>query len=371
MRILYHIMENKYIVKRKEGKMEFTKKEKNYIKSKPYCLNVLRGPADWYRDLSLNRIAYLKNNYCLNERENIVYLAEKKNLKEIQNKFLEIDQSTDYLSLFSFLHVAVTFCAIEDIENMSILKNYSHIFIEGGNTFNTYKEEILNFWDKDYKPCLSVLAENGERIKKAGISIKFKNVRYAWPKKADTKNTKEIIDEKSCENNLDIEFESFKYVDLRHGSTISYKREISKVEEVILGEDKEYADKNSLIEVPLYSNIAAGEPIEISPVAEDHFYIPDYMLRGVKDCFFLEVRGDSMKNADINHGDYVLIRQQHSANNGDIVAVDLDGEATLKRLKLNSKEAYLMPENPKYSPINLRENPGTVLGLAVAVVKKI
>ena len=42
--------------------MEFTKKEKNYIKSKPYCLNVLRGPCEWYRDLSLNRIAYLKNN---------------------------------------------------------------------------------------------------------------------------------------------------------------------------------------------------------------------------------------------------------------------------------------------------------------------
>lgn len=351
--------------------MEFTKKEKNYIKSKPYCLNVLRGPADWYRDLSLNRIAYLKNNYCLNERENIVYLAEKKNLEEVQNKFLKIDQSRDYLSLFSFLQVTVSFCPIEELNRMSMLKNYSHIFIEGVNTFNTYKDEILNFLDKDCKPCLSVLAENGERIKKAGISIKFKNVRYAAPKKVTENNTKKILDEKLCENKGDTEFENFKYVDLRHGSTVSYKREISKVEEVIIGEDREYVDKKSLIEVPLYSNIAAGEPIEISPVAEDHFYIPDYMLRGIKNCFFLQVRGDSMKNADINNGDYVLIRKQHSANNGDIVAVDLDGEATLKRLKLNSKEAYLMPENPKYSPINLRENPGTVLGLAVAVVKKI
>ena len=351
--------------------MEFTKKEKNYIKSKPYCLNVLRGPCEWYRDLSLNRIAYLKNNYCLNEKQNIIYLAEKENLDEIQTKFLQIDQSRDYLSLFSFLNVGVAFYPLEELNNMTSLENYSHIFIEGVKAFNCYRDEILEFLNHDCKPCLSILAENRDRIKKSGISIKFKNVRYAIPKKDNMNNTKECVNERNCESNIDTEFECFKYVDLRHGNAISYKREISKLEEIIIGENKEYVDKKNLIEVPLYSNIAAGEPIEINPVAEDHFYIPDYMLRGVKNCFFLQVRGDSMKNADINNGDYVLIRQQNSANNGDIVAVDLDGEATLKRLKLNSKEAYLMPENPKYNPINLRENMGTILGLAVAIVKKI
>lgn len=351
--------------------MEFTKKEKKYIKSKPYCLNVLRGPCDWYRDLSLNRIAYLKNNYCLNEKQNIVYLAEKENLQEIQSKFLQIDQSRDYLSLFSFLHVGVEFYPLEELNNMSSLKNYSHIFIEGAKSFNCYRDEILEILNNNCKPCLSILAEHGDRIKKSGISIKFKNVRCDTAKKAKNDDEKECAKEINFEISRDIEFENFKYVDLRHGNTISYKREISKLEEIIIGEDQEYTDKKSLIEVPLYSNIAAGEPIEISPVAEDHFYIPDYMLRGVKKCFFLQVRGDSMKNANINHGDYVLIKQQNSANNGNIVAVDLDGEATLKRLRLNSKEAYLMPENPKYNPINLRENPGTILGLAVAIVKKI
>lgn len=351
--------------------MEFIKKEKNYIKSKPYCLNILRGPSEWYRDLSLNRIAYLKNNYCLSEKENIIYLAKKENLKEIRNKFLKIEQNKDYLSLFSFLQIGVFFCPIEELNDISLLENCSHIFIEGVKTFNCYREEILDILKCECAPCLSILAEGGERVKKSGISIKFKNIRYVLPKKLKYDNVKENLEEKQEDENINTEFENFKYVDLRHGNTISYKREMSKVEEVVVGEDGEYVDKESLIEVPLYSNIAAGEPIEISPVKEDHFYIPDYMLRGVKNCFLLQVRGDSMKDADINHGDCVLIRQQNSANNGDIVAVDLDGEATLKRLKLNKKEAYLMPENSKYNPINLKENPGTILGLAIAVVKRI
>jgi repressor LexA len=85
--------------------------------------------------------------------------------------------------------------------------------------------------------------------------------------------------------------------------------------------------------------------------------------------FLLRVVGDSMIEAAITDGDWVVVRQQPTAENGDIVAAMIDGEATVKSLRRKDGHVLLMPHNPAYNPI-----PGddaTVLGRVVAVIRKI
>ncbi|NLH69648.1 MAG: repressor LexA, partial [Brooklawnia sp.] len=85
--------------------------------------------------------------------------------------------------------------------------------------------------------------------------------------------------------------------------------------------------------------------------------------------FSLEVRGDSMVEAAICDGDYVVVRQQPTANNGEIVAALLDGEATVKTLRRASDRVWLLPHNPAYQPIDATD--ATILGKVVAVLRRL
>ena len=89
----------------------------------------------------------------------------------------------------------------------------------------------------------------------------------------------------------------------------------------------------------------------------------------MKDCFILKVKGDSMIGAAIEDGDFVVIRKQGAANNKDIIAVDLEGRATLKRLSIDKNDIILIPENDKYSPISLKNREALVLGVVIGVIK--
>ncbi len=83
----------------------------------------------------------------------------------------------------------------------------------------------------------------------------------------------------------------------------------------------------------------------------------------------LEVRGDSMIDAAICDGDYVVVRQQPDANNGDIVAAMIDGEATVKTFKRTSDQVWLLPHNEAYAPID--GNEATILGKVTAVLRRV
>ena len=117
--------------------------------------------------------------------------------------------------------------------------------------------------------------------------------------------------------------------------------------------------------IPLLGAIACGAPI----MAEEH--IEDYvdMPAHIKSDFALTCKGDSMINARIFDGDIVYIRQQETVDNGEIAAVLIDGEATLKRVRLFDDHISLEPENPQYRPIVLwgdDMNTVRILGKAVA-----
>ena len=121
-------------------------------------------------------------------------------------------------------------------------------------------------------------------------------------------------------------------------------------------------------DVPLVGRIAAGVPITAEQHIDDVMRLPQ-RLTGSGKLFMLEVHGDSMIDAAICDGDYVVIREQPSAVNGDIVAALLDDEATIKTFRKRSSHIWLIPHNPAYSPID-----GThaqIMGKVVSVLRRL
>ena len=117
--------------------------------------------------------------------------------------------------------------------------------------------------------------------------------------------------------------------------------------------------------IPLVGTIACGEPILAEENIEDYISVPKHLAGD----FALTCKGDSMINARIFSGDIVYIRQQDTVENGEIAAVLIDGEATLKRVRLFNDHISLEPENPQYRPIVLwgeEMNSVRILGKAVA-----
>jgi repressor LexA len=120
--------------------------------------------------------------------------------------------------------------------------------------------------------------------------------------------------------------------------------------------------------VPVVGRIAAGGPVLAEQAVEDVFPLPQELV-GTGTLFLLKVVGDSMIEAAITDGDWVVVRQQPTAENGDIVAAMIDGEATVKTWKRRDGKAWLLPHNPAYAPI-----PGddaVVLGRVVTVLRKV
>jgi len=121
--------------------------------------------------------------------------------------------------------------------------------------------------------------------------------------------------------------------------------------------------------VPMVGRIAAGGPILAEQYIEDIFPLPKQIV-GEGTLFLLKVVGDSMINAAIADGDWVVVRQQEEAENGEIVAAMIDDEATVKTFKRSGDgNVWLMPHNPAYTPI--AGNNATILGKVVAVLRRV
>jgi repressor LexA len=120
--------------------------------------------------------------------------------------------------------------------------------------------------------------------------------------------------------------------------------------------------------VPLIGRIAAGGPILAEQHVEDVFPLPRQLV-GEGTLFLLKMAGDSMINAAIADGDWVAVRQQQGAQDGDIVAAMLDGEATVKTFKQSGGHIWLIPHNPAYAPIPGDE--ASILGRVVAVLRRV
>lgn len=135
-----------------------------------------------------------------------------------------------------------------------------------------------------------------------------------------------------------------------------------------LVEETTEPDRPAPAYVPMLGEIAAGGPILAEEMIEDVYPLPRDLV-GEGTLFLLQIKGDSMIDAAICDGDWVTVRQQPTAENGEIVAALIEGEATVKTYHRRDGQVWLLPQNPAFEPI-----PGeraTIMGRVVAVLRRI
>jgi len=122
--------------------------------------------------------------------------------------------------------------------------------------------------------------------------------------------------------------------------------------------------------IPLVGLVPAGHPREVFDVSEEAVDVPDWMIgRKEGNIFCTQVEGKSMVDAYIDDGDRILVERTNSASSGEMVVALLDdGSVTLKRLKLDKGRIFLMPENPEFEAIEVREL--KILGRVIGVLRK-
>lgn len=157
----------------------------------------------------------------------------------------------------------------------------------------------------------------------------------------------EILDPNVSTQNLDISAAKDQYSDSGYGNS----------------------ERTDIVDIPLVGQIAAGTPILAEENIEENFPVPARYV-GSGTHFMLTVKGDSMIEAGIFDGDYILVQQQQTANNGEIVVAMVDGfesEATVKTFYRENGHIRLQPENPNMSPIIVKD--ARILGLVKGVFR--
>lgn len=126
---------------------------------------------------------------------------------------------------------------------------------------------------------------------------------------------------------------------------------------------------NQVAMLPLVGTIAAGAPILAEQYIEDMYPVPAQMVRNIKEAFLLRVKGESMTGEGIRPRDLVVIRRQPTANHGDLVAVLVDEEATVKRIHFSGETVRLMPANPAYEPLEVHRDNAQIIGRVIGLLR--
>ena len=135
-----------------------------------------------------------------------------------------------------------------------------------------------------------------------------------------------------------------------------------------ISQESPVAEMRGVVSLPLVGRVAAGMPILAEQNIEDTFTIPTEIASD-SSYFILEVHGNSMINVGIYNGDYIIVREQPNAMNGDIVVAMIDGSATVKTFYKERGRVRLQPENDAMEPI-FADNP-TILGKVVALMRRL
>lgn len=135
-----------------------------------------------------------------------------------------------------------------------------------------------------------------------------------------------------------------------------------------ISQESPVPEMRGVVSLPLVGRVAAGMPILAEQNIEDTFTIPTEIASD-SSSFILEVHGNSMINVGIYNGDYIIVREQPSAMNGDIVVAMIDGSATVKTFYKERGRVRLQPENDAMDPI-FADNP-TILGKVVALMRRL
>ncbi|MEZ3502684.1 MAG: transcriptional repressor LexA [Lachnospiraceae bacterium] len=144
------------------------------------------------------------------------------------------------------------------------------------------------------------------------------------------------------------------------------RRDPTKPRAIEIMDDSFYVVRHEVVNVPMVGTVAAGQPILAAENIESYFPVPAEYIPNA-DTFMLKVKGNSMMNAGIYDGDQILVQQQTSAENGDIVVALVDDSATVKTFYKENGHYRLQPENDSMSPIIIDEV--TILGKVFGVFR--
>ncbi len=144
------------------------------------------------------------------------------------------------------------------------------------------------------------------------------------------------------------------------------RRDPTKPRAIEILDDTFNLTRRELVNVPIIGRVAAGEPILAQEHIENYFPIPAEMMPN-KQTFLLVIKGESMVNIGIFDGDYVLVQEEHTAENGDVVVAMVDDSATVKTFYKEEGVIRLQPENDYMDPIIVKD--AAILGKVIGVFR--
>lgn len=271
----------------------------------------------------------------------------------------------------------------------SYIKKFTHIIIDECENLTKVEIEFLKalYNDKAYSSITFIIntdssisqnawlikgrsfASLGYDMKGKSITLKTQFIEKINEIKVNmddlVKNDKQYKDL----NNNSFELDAIEFIDLKRNISHKFIKDSGNIDDIYI-EDNGIEEKvEEVISIPLFNEIAAGSPILMNDTIEDNYCLPKDWVRNPKDVFMLKVKGDSMIKKNIYDGDYVLISKQNVPRIKDIVAVDIEGEATLKTYKVIDGKITLTPENDKYDPIIIEDQQFCFLGVAIGIIK--
>lgn len=359
--------------------------------------------------LNVNNVEFIRNEIKFIKESNLLSLEDYKSVIRNKNKFdTELKVSLrknckgreiiyavykEYNSILKQLNLIDK----EDIKILAVkeaskkrYKGYSHIIIDEMQDFTKVQLDLLKCLYNERLNSSMIFSVDIDKLEnsKGWINKKrnFKTLGYNMVGKSTNfkDNYLEINEEKTYEKVADLSIvknssehtvtekynETSTYIDLNRKVCHEFFVDSNCTNEVYIGDDNFTEKVESIIEVPVFNEIAAGSPILMNDSIESCCYLPKDWVRASKDLFILKIKGDSMVNKNINDGDHVVINKQKYPQIKDIVAVEIEGEATLKTFNLKGRQVILTPENEAYEPIALDgDKEFSILGVAVGLIK--
>ncbi|MVX63176.1 repressor LexA [Clostridium chromiireducens] len=323
----------------------------------------------------------------------------RKNSKQRQAIFdilIEYNNNLEKINKIDFEDVAIL--ALREASS-KLTRKFTHIFIDDCQMLTKVEIEFLKalYNEKTYS-SITFLFDNsasknsqtwltsGKSFASLGYDMKGKSITLKTKhsetldeyRKDNEVNEKKVIECSITQNvnsikdtliNQPLKLDTVRYIDLKRNVHHNFIKDSGTVNEIYVEHDGIEERVEDVIEIPVFSEIAAGNPILMNEYIEDNYYLPKDWVRSTKDVFMLKVKGDSMINKNIYDGDYVVISKQGMPSINDIVAVDIEGEATLKTYKKINRQIVLMPENEIYEPIFITDQQFSFLGVAIGLVK--
>lgn len=317
----------------------------NYLRMKK---NIKLGH---YRNISIEDYLFIDkitNKYSSEEKIRQWLLYELKESYGYQEKNLDIEFPVQMGSRKGFVDIVVY-----KLENR---KKIPFILIET----KSYNNEVATGHEQ-LKSYMAVVPEVEYGITTNGREILIID--------RDGREVRDIPEAELC--NEDEQSEYSIYIDLKKDRELLIMKDDKEPQnlKVDYGTSTEIYLEEDQKKIPIYGKISAGIPIFMNNDLDEDISLPMELLK-TEDCFALKVKGDSMIGANIEEGDFVILRQDISANSGDIVAAALEEEATLKRLMKMRNSIMLLPENPEYEEIYINEQDVNLLGVAIGIVKR-